>query len=178
MNGEDKPKSAKGFSTDFKIVIAVILFWFFVLPPLLGLIGRIQEQRKKYQAALQRVDKAGGWEAIEAACFNFSTNIGPKTFFDQHYFLQGKRLATNALPPALEILQPRQIQLEQGSNGIRTIRLQLFGMHRTGMYDEPYFGIWVVCTNIPPNYLPVIEWREHGMRGLIGRKDHAIFEVR
>lgn len=178
MNDNEKPEKPRGFSTDFKILIAVVLFLAFVAPPVLERIGHWQERKRIYQDSSQRVDKAGGWQAIENASLAFAKNIAPKIYFNQLYFWRGKRLTTNELPATLESLQPHTIEFEPDEHGVPLLRIKLFGIHRTGLYDEPYYGIWVVCTNVSPDYLPQFSGDRAGRAGKIERKGDSIFEAR
>ena len=178
MNPGEKFRASPTFSTGFKIFIVLLLFVMVFGSPLLDSINHKVERKRKYQNAIERVEKAGGWKALEMASLGFATNTNPKIYFDEQYFWRGERRNTNSLPPALEILQPWRIEFKLDNNGIPTLRLRLYGIHRTGMYDEPYYGIWVICTNVSPDYVPVIGQHESGMRGLIERKGSAIFEVR
>jgi hypothetical protein len=175
---DKKPEEQRGFSTDFKILIAFVLFFAIVAPPLLERIGHWQERKRIYRDSLQRVDKAGGWQSIENASLAFATNIGPKTHFSQDYYWRGKRLTTNELSPTLEALQPWRIQFEPDEHGVPMIRIRLFGIHRTGTYDEPYYGIWVVCTNASLGYVPQFSGDWAGWTGKIERKGNSIFEAR
>ncbi len=167
-----------GFFKDFVILVVLFAFIVFVLPPVLEKIGTQQERKHKYENARQRVEKAGSWENIKAVSLLFYNNIQSKPYFDEHYFWRGNRQNTNPLPTTLEILQPWRIQYLRDSNNIPILSLRLYGIHRTGMYSEPYYAIWVICTNVSTNYVPSMVGDGPGRRGIIERKGDLIFEVR
>ncbi len=180
MNAEETRRKTQIFSTDFKILIAILLVAVFVAPPVLERIGHARERKNIYKSALQRVQEAGGWQNIQAASLQFFTNAQPKSYFDEEYFSWWKRERrnTNALPSALEALQPWRIQFYPDGNGVYELRLKLYGIHRTGTYSQPYYAIWVICTNVPANYVPLVSGDEAGMMRQIERKGDLIFEVR
>jgi hypothetical protein len=179
MNADETTQKLRVFSADFKILILLIVIVALVGLPVLDRIGHYQERRQKYQNALQRIQKAGGWQNIQAASLQFFTNIQPKDYLDEEYFSRnGERQNTNALPSALEALRPWRIQFYPDGNGVLDLRLKLYGIHRTGTYSEPYYAIWVICTNVPANYIPLVKGDEAGMIKQIERKGNLIFEVR
>jgi hypothetical protein len=178
MNRDETSERPRGFSTGFLFLIAFLLFAVFVLPELFEKINHITERKKIYEDSLQRIDKAGGWQAIESASLAFATNIAGKPYFSEQYYWRGKRLTTNELPATLEALQPWRIELEPDENHVPLLRIILYGIHRTGTYDQPYFGIWVACTNVPANYVPKFSGDWAGRRGEIERKGNSIFEAR
>lgn len=151
----------------------------FVAPRTLEWINYSLERNRIYSDSLRRVDRAGGWQVIEKASLIFVKNISPKTSFSQEYYWQGERRTTNALPATLEVLQPWIIELAPDANGIPLLRIRLYGIHRTGMYyDQPYYAIWVICTNVPAGYTPQFSGDWAGRRGAIERKGNLIFEAR
>jgi hypothetical protein len=102
MNADETTQKVRVFSADFKILILLIVVVAFVGLPVLDRIGHYQERRQKYQNALQRLQKAGGWQNIQAASLQFFTNIQPKDYLDEEYFSRnGDRQNTNTLPSAL-----------------------------------------------------------------------------
>lgn len=177
MDSKEKPKIL-GFSKDFIILVAVVTSVVFFAPPILNKIGHQEERKHKYQDARRRVEKAGGWEILKKASLEFFTNIRSKPYFDEFYYWRGERRSTNSLPLVLETLQPWRIQYLKDSNNIPILSLRLYGIHRTGMYSEPYYAIWVICTNVSTNYIPAMVGDGPGRRGLIERKGDSIFEVR
>ena len=87
-------------------------------------------------------------------------------------------LTTNELPATLEVLQPWIIEFDPDAHGVQMLRVRLYGIHRTGMYDQPYYGIWVICTNVSPDYIPQFLGDRAGRTGKIERKGDLIFEAR
>ena len=133
-------------------------------------IQKNAERKKIYALAHPRIEAAGGWQVVETTCLNHSTNA-------VNGFFVGRGL-DKSLSPVLSQLQPREIYMSPNPEGLPVMRIQLFGGHRTGYFDAPYFGIWVVCTNTQTNYIPPIDMHKHGMAEEIERKGDSIFEVR
>jgi hypothetical protein len=177
MNSKENPK-VFGFSKDFVILLVGVTLIAFIAPSVLDKIGHWHERKWKYQDARQRVEKAGGWESLKSSSLLFFTNVQSKPYFDEFYFWRGKRHGTNPLPSSLETLQPWRIQYLRDSNNIPILSLRLYGIHRTGTYSEPYYAIWIVCTNVSTNYIPSMVGDGPGRRGIIERKGDLIFEVR
>jgi len=177
VNSKENPKVC-GFSKGFVTLVVGVALIAFIAPAILDEIGHWHERKWKYQDARQRVEKAGGWESLKTTSLFFFTNIQSKPYFDEFYFWRGNRHGTNPLPSALETLQPWRIQYLRDSNNIPILSLRLYGIHRTGSYSEPYYAIWVICTNVSTNYVPAMVGDGPGRRGIIERKGDAIFEVR
>jgi len=155
------------------ILAGVIVVWLAVIlpgSPLMWSIEKNTERKKIYALAYARIEAAGGWQAVETASLNLSTNAVNGFFIS--------RGLDKSLSPVLFKLQPREIYMSPNPDGVPVMRVQLFGVHRTGYFDAPYFGIWVICTNVSTNYIPPIDQHKHGMAGEIERKGASIFEVR
>jgi hypothetical protein len=102
-------------------------------------LERIQHRK----IVLQRVQIAGGWEAIKKDCkgivqTNCTTGYG---------WFRGE-MDDSTLPKSLAALQPRQIQLWPEKNGMQSIIIQIFGAHATGGRGEDSYIVHVVCS--PP----------------------------
>lgn len=94
------------------------------------------ERRQQREELAQRIQAAGGWEAIRRDCILFA---GQQT----NYFFPYWR-STN-LPPAILALNPLVVQYVPQPN---RIAMRIFGMHRTGGHSSPYLGLEVeVSTN-------------------------------
>ena len=165
------------------IMSAVILFVLFALSMFLAnsqLAWPIQkeiERSKIYSASRARVQAAGGWRAIQQVCLNYATNGFKESTSDILYYFRGRRLSTNSLPKALDVIQPMFVQLGRDTNGVPVFQVILSVGHRTGTYPTPYYGIWVLCTN-RPDYVPVFGSANRGAQGIVERKGEAIFEAR
>jgi hypothetical protein len=166
---------SKVIRTILIICAGLFVFWY-VLPQVTLRMSRSAERKRTYEWGLKRVESAGGWNVLEQACLTLSSNVIAKYNIPvfNFYWFGGD---TNSLPQALQKLGPRAIRLEANKVGVPIMKVQLAGVHRTGYYDAPYYGIWIVCTNLP-DYVPIIESHEHGMRGLVTRKGNLVFEVR
>lgn len=139
-------------------------------------IGRFFERHQICSASRSRVAAAGGWTAVEQACLSYATN-GFNPGEHNLYYISGRRIATNSLPQPIEMLQPMFLDIAKDQNGIPIFQVTLSCGHRTGMYDAPYYAIWIVATN-RPDYVPVFGFRFRGAQGLVEKKGNAIFEAR
>ena len=69
---------------------------------------------------------------------------------------------TNVLPPAIAALQPMDVQYYSPGvlkrSYVKTefsiVRINMFGYHRTGGRDTPFFGLEVVCGTNAGSYTP------------------------
>ena len=125
---------------------------------------RIEQRR----IVLKRVLDAGGWDALHRDCELLVTNSHTDYFFwhppwpNAHVTTYSNNVPTASyvtnldlgpLPPAISNLQPHEVQFDFDTN-FPVVRIQLFGMHRTGMWDFPYYGLWVVCSSTNKEYIP------------------------
>jgi hypothetical protein len=157
------------------VVLGGVFVVFYLLPRVALELTKNSERKKVYADAMERVETAGGWNEIEKVCLTLSSNLIEQRSGAVFYWSRG---ITNPIPAVLEKLRPWDIRLQTNGNHIPVMQVRLAGMHRTGSYDQPYYGIWVVCTNTSTDYIPPIERRGHGMRGLIERKGEFIFEAK
>ena len=114
------------------------------------------ERRTQRERILQRVQSAGGWEALRRDCILLAQT---------NEIIQWSRWHTNdapVLPPAIATLQPQQVYffppklLGPQSNEPRTpvVRIKIFGMHSTGGHSTPYFGLEIVAASSNEDYTP------------------------
>lgn len=174
----NQPTMLESLSRVTRILVVVLAGLFvivYLLPGVAYELAKNSERKKIYADGVKRVETAGGWNAIEKACLTLSSNVIEQQRAAVFYWSRG---ITNPIPAVLEKLSPWDIRLQTNGNHIPIVQIRLAGIHRTGGYDQPYYGIWVVCTNISKDYAPPIERRGHGMRGVIERKGDFIFEVR
>ncbi len=108
--------------------------------------------------AMERVQAAGGWTALQRDCDALvATN-------QESMFRRYRSVDTNGLPPAIAALQPeevwfyspkllRQFNREKEAE-FSVVHIKIFGMHRTGMKAYPYFGLEVVSGTNLDRYTP------------------------
>lgn len=90
------------------------------------------ERREQRAKLLERVQAAGGWDAIRRACVSFAeqnTNGFYSHFRD-----------TNGLPAAMIALKPIIVEYQPEFG---CVRIRIFGMYRTGGHSTPYLGLEV-----------------------------------
>jgi hypothetical protein len=145
-----------------------------------------KEQRKVCQ---ERVQAAGGWEALRKDCESLLTNAS-QGYFEWHppitnahvthysNSVPSSQYVTNIdygpLPPTVASLRPKEVEFIVPTNGPIVVRIKLFGMGRSGMRDIPYYGLWVVCGTTPNDFVPSIDERPHGG---INKLADSVFEV-
>jgi hypothetical protein len=112
------------------------------------------ERRRQRSVALERVQIAGGWDAVKRDCVALVTNNPEQRFFWY------ARVSTNPLPAAIATLEPQQITLqprepaEKGKPVFSVVRIKIFGMHSSGGHSIPYYGLDVVCESSSTPYQP------------------------
>lgn len=118
-------------------LLQTLLFW----PP--HWLERIHQRR----IVLERVQKAGGLEAIRKDCEAIvQTNAATGFQWFGHY-----NGTEPALPESLSALQPRMVRLWPEDNGMQSIEIQIFGGHATGGRGEDFYYLKFVCSP-PPNF--------------------------
>jgi hypothetical protein len=66
----------------------------------------------------------------------------------------------SVLPPAIAALKPMQVQfyppqpLSKDEGKLKVVHIRVFGMHRTGGHDTPFYGLDVACEPEPKDYQP------------------------
>jgi hypothetical protein len=139
-------------------------FAFFGVLWFLGLTGFLNpmrwfppsvERRGQWQKVLERIEAAGGWEAIQRDC---------DALVAQHRDggLSWHRGETNALPPALAALDPWEVRYDSSAVLRHTkdkpraavVHIKIFGIPSTGGQATPYFGLEVVSGAGAETYRP------------------------
>lgn len=86
------------------IFVGVFVVWLAVIlpgSPLMWSIEKNAERKKIYALAHARIEAAGGWQVVETACLDLSTNAV------NGFFISGG--LDKSLSPVLFKLQPREI---------------------------------------------------------------------
>jgi hypothetical protein len=168
------------------LLVACLVF------PMLSRPGRgpsFETQRKEQRKIVQqRVLAAGGWAAVRGACNSLTTNLPhdyfywrpPVTNAQVTWFSNNGPAGTyvtnldyGPLPAPLATLQPRTVEFDVVTNDLTVVKIELFGMHRTGAWDVPYYGIYVVCGVAPLRYQPAVEGPGH----FLSEVSERVFEV-
>src|SRR5580765_2471508 len=115
------------------------------------------ERRAQRSRVVQRVQSAGGWQALRRDCISFAQTNEIVEWFRWH---------TNdapALPPAIAALQPQQVshvspkllgRPHSDEPQFPIVRIKIFGMHATGGHSTPYFGLEIVAAMSGDDYNP------------------------
>jgi len=107
-----------------------LLVLFFMLPSCLTWWPPASvERRTQRQKLSERVQLAGGWDAIRRDCIAFAKQ-NANGFHSQWH-------DTN-LPPAILTLRPLIVQY---SPTFGCVSMRIFGIHSTGGHSTPYFGL-------------------------------------
>ncbi len=119
------------------------------------------ERPKQRRTVLERVRKAGGWEALRRDCISF---------VEEHKH-SAVRLdsRTNGMPPAIAALHPQWVsyyppELGFEESKVPVVRFKIFGFHSTGGHSTPYFGLEVAVGPEADTYRPAIG-RSEGVAG-------------
>jgi len=135
-------------------VLGVMLLFFGLLNPIWWPPASV-ERRSQRQKVLERVEAAGGWAAVQRDCDVLVAQHRDSAFM-------WHRFETNALPPALAVLNPwevrfyspRMLREFKYEPQVAVVRIKIFGMHSTGGHSTPYFGLEVVSGVGAETYRP------------------------
>ncbi len=110
-------------------------------------------RHKQRVIVIERLQSAGGWTALKRDCDALAN-----TYKDDPYGFRWLRGDTNALPPAIAALKPKEVEFYppkvlqpigterekwHGSNAV--MRISIFGAHSTGGRDQPWLWLEVLC---------------------------------
>jgi hypothetical protein len=152
-SGDNERRSAAWV---FGISLALLALYFF-WPRLISgaFLPAWYERRAQRQKVKERIQAAGGWEALRRDCIAFAgTNEN----------IRWLRWVTNAptLPPVIMALQPQQVYYvspkfrakDSREPKIPIVQIMLFGTPSSGGHLTPYFGLEVVATPSKEDYTP------------------------
>jgi hypothetical protein len=111
------------------------------------------ELKHQRETVLERVQSAGGWEELRKDCVALAA-----TNLEQSFQWFHKPIAD--LPPAIAVLKPMSVQcfppqfLLKDETKLKIVHIEVFGMHRTGGHDTPFYGLDVLCDPEPNDYQP------------------------
>ncbi len=129
-----------------------IIWGCFALVGILGVLNparwppQFVERREQRAKVMERVDAAGGWNAIRRDRVNLAEQNTNGFHSGFHSLLFPD---TNGLPTALIALKPMIVEYEPYCG---CVRIRIFGMHSTGGHDTPYFGLEVDTSTNSVNY--------------------------
>ncbi len=161
----------------------VSFYFFFVLLP--AGPPAWWDRREQRKTVSERVQTAGGWSAVRQGCELLTMNK-PEPFYWQPPVTGAwvypnpqtepkKYYVTNIdygpLPPAVAALKPREIRFYPGKQDVAVMHIRLFGMHSTGGYSTPYFGLEVVCGTGAERYRP-----KQGKSGGVSGNSHSTYK--
>jgi hypothetical protein len=127
-NFKPKPKFP---SADFIILVSVVSFiavfssWYSLWWPPPSI-----QRRSQRETLVERVQAAGGWDAVRRDCISFS--LQHTNGFESHW------RDTNGLPKAIAALRPLLVQYDPPHG---CVNVRIFGIHSTGGHSTPYFGL-------------------------------------
>jgi hypothetical protein len=98
------------------------------------------ERRTQRQKLTERVQSAGGWDAIRRDCIALAEQ-NTNGFYS--------RWQDTNLPAAIAALRPMIVQYSPADG---CVRMRIFGMHATGGHNTPYFGLEVDTSTNSANY--------------------------
>ncbi len=118
---------------------SVVLFYLGFLNPTMWPPVSV-ERREQRAKVLERVQSAGGWEAVRRDCISFAEQ--QTNGFYSHW------CDTN-LPPAILALRPMMVQYEPQYG---CVSIRIFGIYSTGGHSTPYFGLEVDTSTNSTDY--------------------------
>jgi hypothetical protein len=118
-------------------------------------------RRDQRKVAMERVQAAGGWPALQRACEDL-VESNRETGFDWVHGFWLPSEATNGLPPAIAALQPLEVSFvppkavpgSSDESNFSVVHIKIFGIHRTGRTAIPYFGLDFVYPTNANSYIP------------------------
>ncbi len=130
-------------------------------------------RREERQQVFERVEAAGGWSALRAAC----TNLVVQAKEEPGGYLYWRRGATNALPPAFTALQPQLVEVSQDKDATPVVFIKFFGGWSTGARYTPSYSLHVRCGPTPQGFEPEIFQRGNTVIGKSRLLTDSIFEI-
>lgn len=140
------------------------------------------------RVVFKRVLDAGGLDALRRDCEFLITNAHtdylawepPRSNVHVTEFSNGVPFRSyvtdrdnGPLPSTISNLEPHEVQFDCDDK-FPIVRIELFGMHRTGGWDIPYYDLWVVCGSTNYKYVPLMTSRP---RWHINKIADSVFEV-
>jgi hypothetical protein len=151
---------------------AAVLLWLFFRPRSPHHLSFEVQRASQRKLSEERVQGVGGWAVLAADCRKLVADA--HTDYFQWFPFPDSSENRGKLPGSIASLEPREIMFEVCTNAPAVVRIKLFGMHRTGGSDVPYYGLWVVCGRAPPGYVPPIT---EGPARKVARITNEIFEA-
>ena len=113
------------------------------------------EKREQRHQLLERVQSAGGWEALKRDCIALAKQHQD----DQFVWYYGD---LNSLPPAIAALKPKDVTYYSPKvlkdfpeeRHLSIVRIMIFGQHPTMGHTVPEFGLEVMCGDSGEIYEP------------------------
>jgi hypothetical protein len=141
---QQKPQSRFGC-----LVVFIVVLLYFQFPTIIALVNAwppaFIERRTQREQVLERIQSAGGWQALQRDCATIvEQNRG--TYF---VWFRGH---TNALPPSIAALKPREVRFSDSQPEI--VEIKVFGYRSTDGHQPPYFGLRVVSGAGADSYKP------------------------
>jgi hypothetical protein len=151
---------------------AAVLVWLFVHPRSPHHTSFEVQRASQRKLSQERVQGLGGWAVLAADCRKLVADS--KTDYFQWVSIHDSSENDGKLPSSITALKPHEVMFEVSTNAPTVVRIKLFGMHRTGGWDVPYYGLWVVCGGARPDYVPPIT---EGPARSVAKITNEIFEA-
>jgi hypothetical protein len=128
------------------------------------------ERREQRAKVIERVQAAGGWDAIRRGCIILAEQNTNGFYSHWH--------DTNGLPTAIIALKPMLVEYVPPYG---CVRIRIFGMHSTGGHSTPYFGLEVDTSTNSASYKHGMGYENGGVIGnhhsIYNQVAEAIYEV-
>ena len=151
-----------------------LMFW--AMPISFGLILLLNptplKLHKERKIAFERIQAAGGWDAITRDCLALESQ---HTNDQEYLWWYGYKTNSEALPPAIAALKPYRVTYYPYDN-VPIIRIHVLGQHSTdGAWPE--YWLWFVCREMPQDYVPKLNYPSEWFPLNIRKMTNSIFEV-
>lgn len=144
--------------------IPLTVFLFFIIHP------SPLKFRQERRIAFERVEAAGGWNAIKKDCCLLTNQ-------PDGYFLWFMRSNYSGLPPAIAALKPIEVRCFVDEKlHAPIVRIHVLGISDTDR-TEPYFGFWIVCAPTPEDYNPQFDFGSRSFQGKSLLITNSVFEI-
>ena len=135
----------------FVFIVLFVLFYM-AIPTLVSWPPHWLERARQRQMVYQRVQDAGGWEAIRRD----ANELVQKYASTGYTWFALLKLKDEPAPPAsFASLKPKQVDLYDEADGMCSVRINIFGYHSTGGRGQDSYTVKIVCpypTNMPRHF--------------------------
>jgi hypothetical protein len=152
--------------------------WFLTIPLALYLSGVLggpfrSKIAREREWALERVQLAGGWDAIKRDCLVLANEPNNADGFDWYQY--GSASKWTPLPQAIAALNPIRV-MWNSNEPVPIVRIHVVGRYNTDN-AWPQYWLWFVCREMPKDFWPRVTVEVPRFTPQIRRLTNSVFEV-